>query len=178
MSEPEIYGLAAEFDDPTAFVEAARAAKKYGYRKFDAYSPYAIKDLQEIIPTFNLVPAICFIGGLIGAGTAWFMEYFIAAIVYPTNIGGRPLYSWPMFIPILFELTVLFAGCSAFFGALALCGFPKPHFPTFNVPQFAEATSTRFFLCIQKKDPIFDRHLTAQFLSSLDAIGVWEVEDT
>lgn len=178
MNEIEIYGLVAEFDDPTALVEAAREVKKEGYRKFEAYTPYPIKDLDEIIPGWNLVPPIVLLGGLIGAATAWTMEYYIAAIDYPTNVGGRPLYSWPMFIPILFELTVLFAGVSAFFGTLALCGFPRLHFPLFNLPEFSRASSSRFFLCIEECDPIYDSQLTARFLRNLDAIGVWEVENT
>lgn len=178
MNEVDIYGLAAEFDDPTALVEAAHELKREGYRKFEAYTPYPIKDLDEIIPGRNLVPPIVLIGGLIGAATAWSMEYYIAAIDYPINVGGRPLYSWPSFIPILFELTVLFAGISAFFGTLALCGFPRPHFPLFNLPQFARASSSRFFVCIEKSDPLYDSQLTASFLRDLDPIGVWEVENT
>lgn len=178
MNEDAIYGLVAEFDDPTALVEAAHKIKERGYRNFEAYTPYPIKHLDEIIPGRNPVPPIVLIGGLLGAATAWSMEYYIAAIDYPINVGGRPLYSWPSFIPILFELTVLFAGVFAFFGTLALCGFPRPHFPLFNLPQFARATSSRFFLCIEKRDPIYDSQHTAGFLRELDSIGVWEVENT
>jgi hypothetical protein len=172
-----IYGMVAEFDDPTALVEAARHIKKRGYRKLEAYTPYPVKDLHEIIHVTNLVPFFCLSGGLLGALIAWSMQYYIAAIDYPINVGGRPLYSWPAFIPILFELTVLLAGCSAFFGALMLCGFPRPHFPLFNLPQFADATSSRFFLCIVKTDPIYDSEVTAQDLRELEPIGVWEVND-
>jgi hypothetical protein len=173
----EIYGLVAEFGDATALVEAAQETKRQGYRKFDAYTPYAIEDLEEIIPGRNFVPPIVLIGGLIGAATAWSMEYYIAAIDYPINVGGRPLYSWPSFIPILFELTVLFAGTFAFFGTLALCGFPRPHFPLFNLPEFSRASSSRFFLCIEKRDPLYHSELTARFLRDFDPLGVWEVED-
>lgn len=176
--EGEIYGMVAEFDDPTALLEAAHEIKRKGYRKLEAYTPYSIKDLEEIIPGPNLVPLIVLIGGLIGAATAWSMEYYIAAIDYPINVGGRPLYSWPMFIPILFELTVLVAGIFAFFGTLALCGFPRPHFPLFNLPQFSQASSSRFFLCIEKRDLLYDPDLTASFLRGLNPIGVWEVENT
>jgi len=178
MTELEIYGMVAEFDDPTALLEAAQEARREGYRKIEAYSPYPIKDLDEVIPGWNLVPPIVLIGGLIGAATAWSMEYYIAAIDYPINVGGRPLYSWPSFIPILFELTVLFAGSFAFFGTLALCGLPRPHFPLFNLPQFSQASSSRFFLCVEKIDPLYDSELTASFLRSLGPLGVWEVEDT
>lgn len=177
MSDASTYGMVAEFDDPTALVEAAKRIKEEGYRKLESYTPYPIEDLHEIIHVTNLVPLICLIGGLLGAATAWSMEYYIAAIDYPINVGGRPLYSWPAFIPILFELTVLFGGCFCFFGALALCGFPRPHFPLFNLPQFADATSSRMFLCIEKTDPIYDSELTAKFLLELRPIGVWEISD-
>ena len=178
MIENETYGMVAEFDEPTRLVEAARSARAEGYRKMEAYSPYAIEDLHEIIPVINPVPLICLLGGLLGAATAWVMQYYIAAIDYPINVGGRPLYSWPSFIPILFELTVLCAGCFAFFGTLALCGFPRPHFPLFNLPRFAEATSGGFFLCIEARDPLYDSQLTAKFLRDLEPTGVWEVEKT
>lgn len=178
MTELEIYGMVAEFDDPTALLEAAQEARREGYRKIEAYSPYPIKDLDEVIPGWNLVPPIVLIGGFIGAATAWSMEYYIAAIDYPINVGGRPLYSWPSFIPILFELTVLFAGTFAFFGTLALCGLPRPHFPLFNLPQFSQASSSRFFLCVEKVDPLYDSELTASFLRGLGPLGVWEVEET
>lgn len=182
MNDPEIYksavyGLVAEFDDPTALVEAARQVRSEGYRKFQAYTPYPIKDLDEIVPGWNLVPPIVLLAGLLGAATAWVMQYYIAAIDYPINVGGRPLYSWPSFIPILFELTVLFAGCAAFFGTLALCGFPCLHFPLFNLPEFANASSGRLFLSIEARDPLYDSELTTRFLRDLDPIGVWEVED-
>jgi hypothetical protein len=178
MNGIEIYGLAAEFEDATSLVEAARQVKNEGYTRFEAYSPYPIKDLDHIVPGWNLVAPVVLLGGLLGAATAWVMQYYIAAIDYPINVGGRPLYSWPSFIPILFELTVLFAGCFAFFGTLALCGFPRLHFPLFNLPDFAGASSSRFFLCIERRDPIYDAQLTARFLRDLDAIGVWEVENT
>jgi hypothetical protein len=178
MSGAEIYGMVAEFADPTALLEAAKRVREDGYRRVEAYTPYPIKDLHEVIPVTNLVPLICLIGGLLGAATAWAMQYYIAAIDYPINVGGRPLYSWPAFIPILFELTVLLAGCFAFFGTLALCGFPRPHFPLFNLPQFADASSSRFFLCIESRDPIYSSHRTAAFLRDLDPLGVWEVSDT
>ena|SRR5579863_5367637 len=177
MSDASTYGMVAEFDDPTKLVEAAREMRKLGYRNMEAYSPYPIKDLHEIIPVINWVPAICFLGGLSGSIIAWSMEYYIAAIDYPINVGGRPLYSWPAFIPILFELTVLLAGCAAFFAVLGLSGFPRVHFALFNLPQFADATSSRMFLCIEKTDPIYSSDLTAKFMRELEPVGVWEVSD-
>lgn len=173
-----IYGLVAEFDDPEPFVEAARRVRGAGYHQFEAYSPYPIKDLDEVVPGTNWVPPIVLAGGLTGAAIAWVTQYYIAAIDYPINVGGRPLYSWPSFIPILFELTVLLASLGAFFGTLLLCGFPRLHFPLFNLPQFARATSNRFFLCVEAKDPSYDTAATASLLQSSGAIGVWEVDNS
>src|SRR5690242_6054650 len=142
----------------------------------EAYSPYPIEELSEIIPRINLLPAIVFAGGALGAATAWVMQYYIAAIDYPINVGGRPLYSWPSFIPILFELTVLFASAGAFFGSLALCGFPRINFPLFELPQFARASSDRFFLFVENRDPIYNERTTPGFLRELGPIGVWQIE--
>ncbi len=179
MTDTEtIYGMVAEFDDPTTLVEGARQAKEHGYLRFEAYTPYPIKDLDKIVPGGNPVPLIVLCGGFLEAATAWVMQYYIAAIDYPTNVGGRPLYSWPSFIPILFELTVLLASIGAFFGTLALCGFPAPHFPLFDLPQFGDASSSRFFLCIESRDPMYEARFTADFLRSLRPTGVWEVENS
>ncbi len=170
------YGLVAEFDNPHDLVEAARKVREEGYRRFEAYSPYPIKDLDEIVPGPNYVPLIVLLSGFAGAAIAWAMQYYIAAIDYPINVGGRPLYSWPAFVPILFELTVLLAACGAFFGTLGLCGFPRPNFPLFNLPQFAEVTSRRFFLCIERADPYYKTSATAELLQTFHPMGVWEVE--
>ncbi len=134
MSDSSTYGMVAEFDNPTTLLEAARKIKEGGYRKLEAYTPYPIKDLHEVIHVFDWVPIICFTGGITGSAIAWSMQYYIAAIDYPINVGGRPLYSWPSFIPILFELTVLLAGCSHFLRYSRFAVFPRPHFPLFNLP--------------------------------------------
>ncbi|MFL6451651.1 MAG: DUF3341 domain-containing protein [Bryobacteraceae bacterium] len=174
--EGVVYGTVAEFDDPTTFVEAAKEVRQRGYRKFEAYSPYPIKDLFRIVPGRNPVAPIVFLGGLVGAGTAWSMQYYIAAIDYPINVGGRPLYSWPAFIPILFELTVLLASIAAFLGTLALCDFPRLNFPLFNLSEFARGSSDRFFLCVESRDPIYDEQGTPQFLRELGPVGVWQID--
>ena len=173
----ELYGIAAEFADPTAFVDAALSARERGYRKMEAYSPYPIPRLEEAIEVPHLVPPIVLIGGLLGFFTAWGMEFYIAVIDFPINVGGRPLNSWPSFIVIMFELTVLFASVFAFASTLALCGFPRPHHPMFNVPQFAQASNNRFFLCIEAADPLFDPENTAEFLAGTEAIEVIEVDE-
>jgi hypothetical protein len=173
-----IYGTVAEFDNPDALVEAARKVRHDGYKHFETYAPYAIEELSKIVPRINPVPLFTLVGGLTGAAIAWAMQYYIAAIDYPINVGGRPLYSWPAFIPILFELTVLCAAIACFFGTLAICRFPKPHFELFNVPAFLRASSNRFFLCIRSTDPMYQQGFTAEVLKELGATGVWEVENS
>lgn len=178
MSESPIFGLAAQFDDAGQLVEAARGVRELGYTKIEAYTPYAIEELDEIIPGFNPLPALVFIGGVTGAATAWIMQYYIAAIDYPINVGGRPLYSWPAFIPILFELTVLFASITAFVGSLALSGLPRPNFPMFNSPRFAAASRDGFFLCVEERDVLFDREQTAEVLQRFHPLEVIEIENS
>jgi hypothetical protein len=178
MTESPIYGLAAEFDDPTKLVEAARGVRELGYSKIEAYTPYSIEALHEIIPGRNPLPALVFVGGITGSAIAWSMQYYIAAIDYPINVGGRPLYSWPAFIVILFELTVLCASIAAFVGTLALCGLPRPNFPMFNSPRFAGASRNAFFLCIETRDVLFDPERTAELLQSFNPVEVIEVENS
>ena len=178
MTNSFLYGVMAEFPDPKSLVNAAKEVRKQGYQQIEAYTPYPIEDLDEIIGGFNPIPLIVLLGGVTGAATAWGMQYYIAAIDYPTNVGGRPLNSWPAFIVIMFELTVLFAAGSAFFGTLAFCGLPRPHFPLFNVPRFAAASRDSFFLCIESADGMFESARTAKLLQSLNPLEVWEVEDS
>lgn len=178
MTETDaIYGIVAEFDDPKKLLEAAKKVRDEHFKEFEAYAPYAIEELSKVVPGINPVPFFTLVGGLIGAAIAWAMQYYIAAIDYPINVGGRPLYSWPSFIPILFELTVLCSAIACVFGTLGMCGFPRPHHPLFNVPEFLRATSDRFFLCIRSTDPLYEFRFTADLLNSLGATGVWEVEN-
>jgi len=173
---PPIYGVMAEFDNPTALVNAAREARARGYRKLDAYSPFPIEELAEALhlPKSKL-PIIVLIGGILGGLTGYLMQYYVTVIYFPINIAGRPLHSWPMYIVITFELTILFAAISAVLGLLALCGLPMPYHPVFNVPRFAHASRNRFFLCIEATDPLFEVRATEEFLESLEAREVCEV---
>jgi hypothetical protein len=166
----------AEFNNPTSLVNAAREARALGYRKMDAYSPFPIEALTEVLhlPKSKL-PLIVLIGGILGGLTGYLLQYYVTVIYFPINIAGRPLHSWPMYIVITFELTILFAALSAVFGLLAVCGLPMPYHPVFNVPRFASASRSRFFLCIEATDPMFDRKGTEAFLDSLDAREVAEV---
>jgi hypothetical protein len=166
----------AEFDTPTELVQATNAAAAQGYHKMDAYSPFPIEELNHPLHLHrNKLPLIVLIGGIIGGLTGFLLQWYITVYNFPTNIGGRPLFSWPMYIVITFELTVLFASIAATFGLLGLCGFPLPYHPVFNVPRFSLATRNGFFLCIEADDPLFDLDKTKSFLNGLDPKEVSEV---
>jgi hypothetical protein len=171
-----IYGLLAEFDNPTALVAAAHHAKDAGYRRMDAYTPFPIEELTDVLPfRRSRLPLIVLLGGIIGGLSGYFMQYYASVIGYPLNIGGRPMHSWPAFIPVTFEMTILAASLSAVLGMLALNGLPMPYHPLFNVPRFALASRNRFFLCIEAVDPKFDESATRQFLVGLNPRSVEEV---
>lgn len=170
-----IYGLMAEFDSPTALVAAARRTREAGYRKMDAYSPFPIEELSEVLHHHDRLPLIVLIGGIVGGASGFLFQYWASAIDYPINVGGRPLLSWPSFIPVTFEMTILVAAFAAVLGMLGLNGLPMPYHPVFNVPRFEYASRNRFFLCIESSDPLFDQDVTGKFLESLEPREVCEV---
>jgi hypothetical protein len=174
-----IYGVLAEFPTPHELIHAVEKTREAGYRRIEAYTPFPVEGLSEALALKrNNVPLITLIGGLTGGLGGFFFQYWVSVIAYPVNIGGRPLNSWPAFIPVTFELTVLGAALSAVFGMLALNGLPRPHHPLFNVQRFVRhATSDRFFLCIEARDPKFNLSESARFLKTLHAAHVSEVED-
>lgn len=175
--DARLYGMLAEFDNPENLVAAARRAREAGYRKMDAYTPFPIEELNEALELGRTwVPTIVLIGGILGAAVGYFLQYYISVIDYPINVGGRPLHSWPAFIPVTFETTVLTAGLFAVLGMLALNGLPMPYHPVFNVPTFSLASHDRFFLCIEAGDPRFDREQTRRFIEELKPQRVSEIE--
>ncbi len=170
------YGLLAEFTSPHELVEAAHRAYAAGYRRLDAYSPFPVEGLSEAMGFRRTrLPLVVFLGGVAGCIAAVVMQYYIAVINYPMNVGGRPLNSWPSWIPVTFELTVLIASLAAVLGLLGLNGLPMPYHPLFNVPRFALASRDRFFLCIEAIDPLFDAETTRGFLTTLGPKEVFEV---
>jgi hypothetical protein len=171
-----IFGLLAEFENPTDLVAAVRRAREAGYRRMEAYTPFPVEDLAEALghaPTW--LPLLVMIGGVVGCVGGFSLQYYASVIGYPLNVGGRPLNSWPAFIPVTFELTVLAAALTAVLGMLALNGLPQPYHPVFHIERFARASRDRFFLIILAIDPQFDREATRQFLSSVEPRGVYDV---
>jgi len=176
MKRTAIYGMMAEFDTPGDLVTAARRTYEAGYQKIDAYTPFPIEELSEAIGFHrNSVPLVVLIGGILGGCSGFALQYWIHVINYPVNVGGRPLNSWPAFIVVTFEMTILFAGIFAVLGMLALNGLPMPYHPVFNVPRFAFASKDRFFLTIFSSDPKYDGIDTRRFLESLGARSIAEV---
>jgi hypothetical protein len=173
-----IYGVMGEFETGEQLIQAAKKTREAGYRHIDAYAPYPVEGLSEALRLHrSWVPFITLLGGLTGGLGGFGLQYWAAAITYPQNIGGRPLNSWPAFIPVTFELTVLGASISAVLGMLALNRLPQPHHPVFNVPRFTHASTDRFFICIQARDKKFHLADTARFLQGLNAHHVSEVFD-
>lgn len=173
---PSCYGLVAEYETPEAVLAASRLSREAGYRQLDAYSPFPVHGLDDAVGAPpRLLPKLVFGGGLTGFLAGFGMQYFANVIQYPMNIGGRPFNSWPSFIPITFECTILFAAFTAVFGMLALNGLPRPYHPLFNVEAFKRATQDRFFLCIKARDKQFDLERTRRFLQKTGAVDVHEV---
>lgn len=171
-----IYGVMAEFESPTSLVNAARSAREKGYRKLDAYSPFPIEELSDALHLpKNRLPLIVLIGGLLGGIGGYFLQYYVTVIYFPINVAGRPLHSWPAYIVITFEMTILLAAFACVLGLLALCGLPMPYHPVFNSPRFAMASRNRFFLCIESADPLFDHVRTSEFLETLGPREVCEL---
>jgi hypothetical protein len=172
------YGLLAEFTTPTDLVAAIHRAREAGYRTMDAYTPYPVEEVAEALHVHDRrLPLIVLIGGILGGLGGYALQFWTSTIDYPLNVGGRPFHSWPAFIPITFETTVLVAAISAVLGMLALNGLPTPYHPLFNAPRFALATRDRFFLCIEATDPMFDGTETMRFLQRLEPRSVSEVEE-
>ena len=173
-----LYGLTAEFTTADELLVAAAKVRDAGYVKTDAYSPFPIHGLGEALGMGRPILAwVIFAGGLVGLSGGFFLAYWVSALEVPYNIGGRPLNSWPSFIPVTFECTVLVAALTAVVGMLAFNGLPRPHHPMFNHYRFDRASQDAFFLTIEAADPKFDSVHTAEFLESLGAKEVAAVEE-
>jgi hypothetical protein len=176
MTGDALYGLMAGFADERSLLNAAARAREAGFRQLDAFTPFPVEGLSEALGhKKTLVPLYVLIGGISGGVGGYFMQWWAMAVDYRLNIGGRPFNSWPAFVPITFELTILTAAICALLSLFILNRLPQPHHPVFNAPGFERASTDRFFLCIEARDPKFDPQATRQFLASLGAIQVTEV---
>ena len=174
---PSLYGVMAEFDNPTDLVAAAQRTYEVGYRRINGYSPYPIEELSEAIGfTRTGLPLIVLIGGILGGLGGFFMQYWMEVIDYPLNVGGKPYNSWPAFIPITFECTVLVAAFAAVLGMLVLNKLPQPYHPVFNAPNFALATRDSFFLVIEASDRKFEHDEVMHFMQTLEPKDLIDVE--
>ncbi len=175
MNRDGVYGMVAEFKTDVLLMRAAERAYAQGYRKMDGFAPFPVEGLAQALGKSNRIPLLVLLAGILGGTSAYFMQWFANVVSYPLNVGGRPLHSWPAFVPITFELTVLGAALTAFFSVFVLSGLPKLYHPMFNLQEFERASQDRFFLCIEQDDPQFDTVRTRSFLESLQPLLVKEV---
>ncbi len=176
--EKKIYGLMAEFDSATELVDAARQVRDAGYRKTDAFTPFPLHEIDEALGIRrSILPFLVFGGGIFGLLAGLGLQFYTHVIEYPINVGGRPYFSLPSFIPPTYELTILFAAFTAVFGMLLLNGLPSPYHPVFNVERFSLAMREKFFLLIESEDDKFEYEGTKSFMQSLNPQEVFDVED-
>ncbi len=170
-----LYGVVAEFNDPQTLLDAAHSVRDAGYTSTDAFSPFPIHGLAEAVGLHkSKLSTIVLTMGVLGGLGGFFMQWYANVVAYPLNIGGKPLNSWPAWIPITFECAILLAALGAVFGMLALNGLPMPYHPIFNLRRFDSASRDKFFLVIQARDPKFRLEETRRLLESL---GPREVTD-
>lgn len=169
--------MVAEFDTADELLHAAEAARKNGYKRMDAFSPYPVHGLSEALGFRDQrVPWVVFLGGITGAIAGYSLQYYTAVIDYPLNVGGRPLNAIPQFFPVTFEATILFSAIGAVVGMMGMNLLPQPYHPVFNTPNFDRASQDKFFLAIEVGDSKFDTDSTKEFLSGLNAANVEMVE--
>lgn len=180
VEEPKnpIHGMIAEFDGPDEILEAATKTREAGYTKIEAYTPFPVHGLADVIDKEDhRIKWLIFLGGAAGAASGYGLQYWVSVFAYPHNVGGKPLQSWPAFIPVTFECMVLFASFAAVIGMLGLNGLPRPHHPIFNAKNFEFASRSKFFLCVEVEDEKYDAAETKKFLQSLGATEVSEVSN-
>jgi hypothetical protein len=176
MSEHALYGLLAEFPSADALCAAARHARANGYTRVEAYSPFAIEGLDDIVGADKgWIAPLTLLGGILGGAGTYFLQWYAAVVDYPLNIGGRPLHSWPAFIPATFEITILGAALAAVLAMLVLNGLPQLYHPLFEVEDFELASRNRFFLCLPARDPVFAPGPARDLLEGLQPLVLREV---
>ncbi len=176
-TSPGLHGLMAEFDSAQSLLDACHKVREAGYTRTDAYSPMPIHGVAEALGMKERkVAPLVLAAGAVGAMTGYGLQYWTSVIAYPMDIGGRPYHSWVSFIPVTFELTILFAAFTAGLSMIVLNGLPQPYHPVFNNRRFSLASQNAFFLAIEATDPKFDSDRTAALLASLHPREVVPVE--
>jgi hypothetical protein len=177
LRDEGLLGISAEYDNEHDLLDAVKAVQAAGYRKYEAFSPFPVHGITDVME-FNdpKLPWLAFLGGIAGVCIGFGFQTYLATIDYPMNVGGKPLIAWPQFIPVAYEATILFAGLTTFISMWALNGLPKPYQSIFNAQNFSRASQDRFFLCIEATDPKFDERETATFLKTTSTLNVAEVE--
>jgi hypothetical protein len=176
MSGPALYGLLAEFPSADSLCAAARHVRARGWTKVEAYTPFPIEGLDEILKADKgWIAPITLLGGILGGAGTYFLQWYAAVVDYPINIGGRPLNSWPAFIPATFEITILGAALAATVAMLALNGLPRLYHPLFELEEFELASRNRFFLCLPARDPVFAPGPARDLLAELHPLLLREV---
>lgn len=171
-----LHGIMAEFNTPDALMAAVKATKRAGFTKLEAFSPFPLSDLaKELDVRTAVIPWIAFVAGLVGAGLQYGSQYWMNAVDYPLNVGGRPLDSWPAFIPSTLIVAILWAGAATLIGLLLILRLPRLHHPVFEVHGFERASNDRFFLCILSEDPLFESAATRGLLETLSPLNLREV---
>ena len=173
--EQQCFGVLAEFQSGDELLQAIEHSRSAGYREMEAYTPMPMHEIWHALGHESRLPQLVLAGGVTGAVVGFGMQYFASVIHYPLNVGGRPLNSWPSFIIITFELTILFAALAAVLGMLALNGLPRPHHPVFDIPEFEQASRSRFFLLVLARDPAFELQEAKSFLRAMDPLSLAEV---
>jgi hypothetical protein len=171
-----VYGLLAEFSSADALCAAARQAREHGYTRAEAYSPFPVEGLDEVLGSGpDRVAPAALVGGLLGGAGTYFLQWYAAVVDYPLNVGGRPLHSWPAFIPATFEITILGAALAAVLAMLVQNGLPRLYHPLFEVVEFELASRNRFFLCLPAHDPVFAPGPARALLEELQPMLLREV---
>ena len=176
MSRDDLYGFVAEFETPERLLEAARAARAAGYSRVEAYGPHPLREVAEALGhRLSVLPYVPLAAALVGAAVQYGAQYWMNVVDYPLNVGGRPLHSWPAFVPSIIIVGVLWAGVASFLVMLFSLRLPRLNHPIFEAPGFERASQDRFFLAVECADPLFDREETGRFLESLAPRAVREV---
>lgn len=175
---PVPFGVLAEYETGDEMARAIEKAVAAGYTHLDGYSPYPVGEAADALkfPKSEMGP-IMFIGGLTGVCAGFIMQYWANTWGYSLNVGGRPYFSWPSFVPVTFEMMVLTTALSGFFGLMALCGLPRYHHPLFNSTAFDRATRDRFFVCVEATDPKYDAAAVRTLLEGTHPVSVEEVTE-